>query len=52
MESIRILDQLKSLIMRLCIIVLSDRVSSSLAIFLIGYERIEVLFNPCKVTQD
>ena len=32
--------------------VLSDRISSSLEIFLNGYEHIEVLCNPCKITQD
>ena len=28
--------------------VFSDRISSSLAVFLNGYVRIEVLLNPCK----
>ena len=37
---------------RLCTIVLFERISSSLEIFLNGYEHIEVLLNPCKITQD
>ena len=32
--------------------VLSDRISSSLAVFLNGYEHIEVLLNPCKINQN
>ena len=32
--------------------VLSERISSSLIVFLNGYEHIEVLLNPCKITQD
>ena len=52
MESIRIPDQLKPLITRLCIMVLSDKVYSSLAVFLNGCEHIEVLLNPCKINQD
>ena len=38
--------------MRLCTIVLSERITSSLTVFLNGYEHIEVLLNPCKITQD
>ena len=37
---------------RLCTIVLSERSSSSLAIFLNGYEHIEVPLNPCKINLD
>ena len=37
--------------MRLCTIDLFER-TSSLAVFLNGYEHIEVLLNPCKITQD
>ena len=29
-----------------------ERISSSLAYFLNGYEHIEVLLNPCEITQD
>ena len=39
------------MIIRLCTIDLSERISSSLAVFLNGYEHIEVLLNPCKITQ-
>ena len=42
----------KSLIIRLCTIDLFERTSSSLAFFLNGYEHIEVLLNPYKITQD
>ena len=42
----------KFLIIRLCIIKLSERMSSSLTVFLNGYEHIEVLLNPCKINQD
>ena len=29
-----------------------ERTSSRLAVFLNGYEHIEVLLNPCEITQD
>ena len=29
-----------------------ERTSSSLAVFLNGYEHIEVLLNPCEITRD
>ena len=37
--------------MRLCTIDLFERTSSSLVVFLNGYEHIEFLLNPCKITQ-
>ena len=40
------------MIIRLCTIDLFERTSSSSAVFLNGYEHIEVLLNPCKITQD
>ena len=38
--------------MRLCTIDLFEITSSSSAFFLNGYEHIEVLLNPCEITQD
>ena len=38
--------------MRLYTSDLFERISSSLAVFLNGYEHIEVLLNPCKINQD